>query len=85
MINHLSTNVVEGIADINDKLDDMARRLDKPTTSREYNCYAYALGETEWKFVGGREGAVQDFSVENVAQMVLDDAKADGRAMRIIP
>ena len=27
MINHLSTNVVEGIADINDKLDDMARRL----------------------------------------------------------
>ena len=28
MINHLSTNVVEGIADINDKLDDMARRLD---------------------------------------------------------
>ena len=25
MINHLSTNVVEGIADINDKLDDMAR------------------------------------------------------------
>ena len=56
----------------------------KPTTSREYNCYAYALGETEWKFVGGREGAVQDFSVENVAQMVLDDAKADGRAMRII-
>ena len=56
----------------------------KPTTSIEYNCYAYALGETEWKFVGGREGAVQDFSVENVAQMVLDDAKADGRAMRII-
>ena len=28
MINHLSTNVVEGIADINDKLDDMVRRLD---------------------------------------------------------
>ena len=28
MINHLSTNVVEGIANINDKLDDMARRLD---------------------------------------------------------
>ena len=28
MIKHLSTNVVEGIADINDKLDDMARRLD---------------------------------------------------------
>lgn len=31
MINHLSTNVVEGIADINDKLDDMARRLDNPS------------------------------------------------------
>ena len=29
MINHLSTNVVEGIADISEKLDDMARRLDK--------------------------------------------------------
>ena len=27
MIHHLSTNVVDGIADINDKLDDMARRL----------------------------------------------------------
>ena len=27
MINHLSTNVVEGIADINDKLDDMARSV----------------------------------------------------------
>ena len=27
MINHLSTNVVEGIADINDKLDDMARKI----------------------------------------------------------
>ena len=26
MINHLSTNVVEGIADINNKLDDMARK-----------------------------------------------------------
>ena len=56
----------------------------KPTTSREYNCYAYALGETEWKFVGGREGAVQDFSVENVAQMVLDDAKADGRLCALL-
>lgn len=32
MINHLSTNVVEGIADINDKLDDMARRLDNQST-----------------------------------------------------
>ena len=32
MTNHLSTNVVEGIADINDKLDDMARRLDNPST-----------------------------------------------------
>ena len=28
MINHLSTNVVEGIADINDKLADMVRSLD---------------------------------------------------------
>lgn len=32
MINHLSTNVVEGIADINDKLDDMVRRLDNQST-----------------------------------------------------
>ena len=56
----------------------------KPTTSTKYNCYAYALGETEWKYVGGSPDAVQDFSVENVAQMVLDDAKADGRSMRII-
>ena len=56
----------------------------KPTTSTKYNCYAYALGETEWKYVGGSPDAVQDFSVENVAQMVLDDAKVDGRSMRII-
>jgi len=28
MINPLSTNIIEGIADISDKLDDMARRLD---------------------------------------------------------
>ena len=33
----------------------------KPTTSIEYNCYAYALGETEWKFVGGREGGSSRF------------------------
>ena len=32
MIHHLSTNVVDGIADINEKLDDMARRLDKQST-----------------------------------------------------
>jgi RHS repeat-associated protein len=40
----------------------------KPTTSTKYNCYAYALGETEWKYVGGSPDAVQDFSVENVAK-----------------
>ena len=32
MINHLSTNVVEGIADINDELDDMTCRLDNQFT-----------------------------------------------------
>ena len=31
-INHLNTNVVEGIADINDKLDGMALRLDNQST-----------------------------------------------------
>ena len=66
------------------KTDYGAASTYKPTTSTKYNCYAYALGETEWKYVGGSPDAVQDFSVENVAQMVLDDAKADGRSMRII-
>ena len=32
MIDHLSTNVAEGIADINDKLDGMALRLDNQST-----------------------------------------------------
>ena len=32
MIDHLSTNVAEGIADINDELDDMARMLDNQST-----------------------------------------------------
>ena len=40
----------------------------RPTTSTKYNCYAYALGETEGKYVGGSPDAVQDFSVENVAK-----------------
>ena len=66
------------------KTDYGAASTYKPTTSTKYNCYAYALGETEWKYVGGSPDAVQDFSVANVAQMVLDDAKADGRSMRII-
>ena len=55
-----------------------------PSDSTEYNCYAHALGETEWKYVGGSPYAVTDFSVDNVAAMVLDDAQEDGRAMRII-
>ena len=55
-----------------------------PSDSTDYNCYAYALGEKEWKYVGGRPSAVKDFSVDNVAQQVLDDAKEDGRSMRII-
>jgi hypothetical protein len=32
MINHLNTNVVEGIADINDKFDDKVRMLDKQSS-----------------------------------------------------
>lgn len=55
-----------------------------PSNFMDYNCYAYALGEKQWKYVGGSPDAVQDFSVDNVAQMVLNDAEKDGRSMRII-
>ncbi len=55
-----------------------------PSDSLNYNCYAHALGEVEWKYVGGSPGAVEDFSVDNVAEMVLLDAQRDGRTMRII-
>lgn len=52
--------------------------------STDYNCYAYALGENQWKYVGGSPDAVKDFDVNNVAGMVLLDAQKDGRAMRVI-
>ena len=52
--------------------------------STDYNCYAHAIGETEWKCVGGSPDAVKDFDVDNVAEMVLSDAQKDGRTMRII-
>ena len=52
--------------------------------STDYNCYAYALGEKEWKYVGGSSDAVSNYDVDNVAQMVLTDAENDGRVMRPI-
>ena len=55
-----------------------------PSDSTDYNCYAYALGENQWKYVGGSPDAVKDFSVDKVAEMVLMDAQKDGRKMRII-
>ena len=55
-----------------------------PSNSTDYNCYAYALGEKTWKYVGGSPDAVKDFDVDNVAEMVLLDAKKDGRSMRTI-
>ncbi len=56
----------------------------KPSNSMDYNCYAYVLGEEEWKYVGGSSDAVSDLNVENVANMVLIDAQKDGRKIRII-
>lgn len=55
-----------------------------PSDSTNYNCYAYALGEDEWKHVGGYEGAVDDYDVNHVADMVLEDVRKDGRSIRII-
>ncbi len=55
-----------------------------PSDAMDYNCYAYALGEKQWKHVGGCFGAVENFDVDNVAAMVLADAQKDGRTMRII-
>ena len=54
------------------------------SNSTEYNCYAYALGEDQWKYVGGSSNAVQSFDVDVVAEMVLSDAQRDGRSIRII-
>ena len=45
----------------------------KPSDSTQYNCYAHALGEKEWKYVGGSFDAVKDFDVDIVASMVLID------------
>ena len=55
-----------------------------PSDSVDYNCYAYALGENQWKYVGGTPDAVENYSVDIVAQMVLDDIRKDGRNIRII-
>ena len=52
--------------------------------SEEYNCYAHALGLQEWKYVGGKRGAVKDFSLDNVAKMVEDDLDAMGWSIRPI-
>ena len=54
----------------------------KETSSPNFNCYAYALRETEWRYVGGYPEAVTDYNVENVAAMVMDDVKASGRSIR---
>ncbi len=53
-----------------------------PSNSTDYNCYAYALGEDEWKYVGGSYDAVQDYDIDNVAAMVSTDAHNDGRGIR---
>ena len=47
MINHLNTNVVEGIADIDDKLDDMARRLDAALLPCAEKARTAALAEVD--------------------------------------
>ncbi|MBQ3229787.1 MAG: hypothetical protein IJB49_02085, partial [Clostridia bacterium] len=52
--------------------------------STDYNCYAYALGEKSWKYVGGDAESVTDFNVDSVKQMVLEDAERDGRRVRLI-
>jgi RHS repeat-associated protein len=52
------------------------------STSTKYNCYAYALGEKDWRYVGGRPDAVTDFDVDSVALMVMDDVKKLGRSIR---
>lgn len=66
------------------KIDAGAASPYIPSDSTDFNCYAYALGEKQWKYVGGSQSAVKDFSVDSVAKMVLDDAQRDGRSMRII-
>ena len=56
----------------------------KESNSTKYNCYAYALGETKWRYVGGHQDAVKNFDVENVATMVEQDVKKTGRTIRRI-
>ncbi len=55
-----------------------------PSSSENYNCYAYALGETEWMYVGGSPNAVSSFDVDNVASMVMKDVKELGYSIRPI-
>ena len=55
-----------------------------PSKSRDFNCYAYVLGEEHWKNVGGSSNAIDDYDVDKVAEMVLADAQRDGRKIRII-
>ena len=55
-----------------------------PSSSKDYNCYAYALGETEWMYVGGSPNAVNNFNVDIVASMVMEDVRKLGFSIRPI-
>ena len=55
-----------------------------PSNSIHFNCYAYALGEKQWKYVGGSPDAVENYDVDYITEMVLNDAQKDGRTMRVI-
>ena len=76
--------LLSGCDSDSNKKDYGAARPYKYSNSRDYNCYAYALGETVWKYVGGSQDAVTDYNVNDVAKLVLKDAERDGRTMRII-
>ena len=55
-----------------------------PTDSTEFNCYAYALGETEWRDVGGNGYIPDSLDVDEIAEMVVEDVTELGRSIRII-
>ena len=53
-----------------------------PISDPSFNCYAYALGEDEWRYVGGSQDAVSNFDVNAVGEMVVNDVTQSGMGIR---
>lgn len=54
------------------------------SNSKNFNCYAYALNETQWRNVGGPNFRPSSLDVDYIAEQVLKDVEELGRTIRII-